>query len=362
VDERFEITLFVSPRQLSGRFDIDRVAGRPGVRLVHFDHALTSATQFLRWPAALRRAQVDITLFPYHLGASLFGGGRRFAVIHDCILETDRRFAPDARTRALYIMLTRLVIRRTTIITPSQASASAILGFYGLTVPESHVLPWGVSASFDAASFDAASFDAAAVDAAAVGPASVSGVTDELSAIGGVRLPKNYYLHVGARRPHKNVQQLVRVLAGLRADDVLILVGSADQRWADPTMELARELGVASRILTFGKVSEPELAALYRRARAFLYPSLVEGFGLPLLEAMAAGAPVVASDIPVFREVAGDAAVFVPPADTSAWVGAIRGIDDAEHRATMIDAGQRRVAAATWEKSVDRLASILITR
>ena len=152
-DERFDTTLFVSRRQLSGRFDIDRISGRPGVRVVHFDHALTSATQFLRWPAALARAQVDLTLFPYHLGASMFGGGTRFAVIHDCIMEADRRFAPDARTRALYIALTRMVIRRTTIITPSRASASAIFDCYGLAVPDSRVLPWGVAASFDPAPY-----------------------------------------------------------------------------------------------------------------------------------------------------------------------------------------------------------------
>ena len=74
---------------------------------------------------------------------------------------------------------------------------------------------------------------------------------------------------------------------------------------------------------------------------------------------MAAGAPVIASDIPVFREVAQDAAVFVPPSDTSAWVRAIRGLDGVEHRAALIAAGHRRAAAATWDRSFDRLASIL---
>jgi hypothetical protein len=95
---RFDVTLFVGRGQRSGRFDIDRIGVRPGVRLVHVDHALTSAGQYLRWPAALRRASIDVALFPYHLGASMFGGGRRFAIVHDCILEADRRFAPDART------------------------------------------------------------------------------------------------------------------------------------------------------------------------------------------------------------------------------------------------------------------------
>jgi glycosyltransferase involved in cell wall biosynthesis len=332
---RFDVILFVGRGQRSGRFDIDRIGRRQGVRLVHFDHALTSVGQFLRWPAALRRCRIDVALFPYHLGASMLGADRRFAIVHDCILEADRRFAPDTRTRSLYRLLTRVVIRRTRIITPSRASAAALLAFYGLTVPDSRVLPWGVDTSF-------------------------AGASEDLSVVAGVRLPERYYLHVGARRPHKNVQQLVRVLAGLAEPDMLILVGSPDGRWPDPTLDLARELGVAHRILAFGHVTEPELTALYRRARAFLYPSLIEGFGLPLLEAMAAGVPVVASDIPVFREVADGAAAFVPPTDTGAWVSAIRELDEPGRRAALIDAGHRRAAAATWDRAADRLASILI--
>jgi len=347
LDERFHITLFVGAKQLSDRFDIDRVARRPEVRLVHFNHALTSMTQFLRWPGALRRAQVDIVLFPYHLGAALFGGGTRFAVVHDCILETERRFAPSSRTRAMYVLLTKLVIARTEIITPSRASAAALLSFYGVTVPDSRVVPWGVGESFNPASLTAAAS---------------GGAPHAISAIGGMPLPTKYFLHVGAHRPHKNIQQLVRVLAGLPEDEALILVGSADDRWSDPTVELARALGVSSRVLILGKVSETELAALYRQAHAFLYPSLVEGFGLPLLEAMAAGVPVIASDIPVFREVAEQAAVFVPPDDTDAWVSAIRGLDVADHRAALIAAGHRRAAAASWGEAADRLASILLGR
>jgi glycosyltransferase involved in cell wall biosynthesis len=130
--------------------------------------------------------------------------------------------------------------------------------------------------------------------------------------------------------------------------------------WPDPTLELARELGVSHRILEFAGVSEPDLATLYRSARALLYPSLVEGYGLPLLEAMAAGVPVIASDVPVFREVAGDAAMLVPPFDTSAWVSAIIDLDDPGRRDALIAAGRRRAAAATWDRAADRLTSILI--
>ena len=126
-----------------------------------------------------------------------------------------------------------------------------------------------------------------------------------------------------------------------------------------PTMGLARELGVSDRVMQLPTVSEADLAALYLQSRGFLYPSLVEGFGLPLLEAMAAGAPVVASDIPVFREVAGSAAVLVPADDTGGWVRALRDLDDDAHRAALIRAGQKLAASRTWDAATDRLATIL---
>jgi glycosyltransferase involved in cell wall biosynthesis len=332
-----ELTLFLRNQPESDRFDIDTLTGRPGVRVVRFDDPLTSVTQFLRWPGVLRRAGVDAVLFPYHLGASLLGAKRRYSIVHDCILEADKRFAPDARTRLLYIALTTVVVRRTTVLTPSRASAAAVRDFYKVRVPDSHVVEWGVGTSF----------------------ASPAVGAERVADVNGVPLPDHYYLHVGARRPHKNVAQLVRALAGLPPQAHLVLVGSADARWPDPTMDLARELGVAERVIALSGVSEADLAALYHQARGFLYPSLVEGFGLPLLEAMSAGVPVVASDIPVFREVAEGAALFVPTDDTRAWIEAISALQDPTRRAALIEAGREHAAAANWQRATDRLVAIL---
>ena len=220
-----ELTLFLRNTPESDRLDIDALTSRPGVRVVRFDDPLTSVTQFLRWPRVLRRSGVDAMLFPYHLGASLFGARRRYSIVHDCILEADKRFAPDARTRLLYIALTTLVVRRTTVLTPSRASAAAVRDFYKVRVPDAHVVEWGVGTTF-----------------AARGAAHVRSGTSHVK---GVPLPDRYYLHVGARRPHKNVAQLVRALAGLPPQAHLVLVGSADARWPDNTMDVARELGVA---------------------------------------------------------------------------------------------------------------------
>jgi glycosyltransferase involved in cell wall biosynthesis len=99
---------------------------------------------------------------------------------------------------------------------------------------------------------------------------------------------------------------------------------------------------------------------LYRAAEAFAYPSLAEGFGLPVAEAMACGVPVVASDIESLREVAGDAAIFVPPGDAAAFAREIeRALEDDAARDMLREAGPRRAALFTWEDAAERTARVL---
>jgi glycosyltransferase involved in cell wall biosynthesis len=96
-------------------------------------------------------------------------------------------------------------------------------------------------------------------------------------------------------------------------------------------------------------VPEGDLQALYAGATIFAFPSFHEGFGLPVLEAMAAGAPVVASDIPAIREVAGGAAVLVPPGDVNEWVEALEALLDSPSRQTeLAGAGRERAAMFPW--------------
>jgi glycosyltransferase involved in cell wall biosynthesis len=330
----FEVVLFTSATQRTERFDLTALTSLAPVRQASFDPPLTSVLQFARWPLALRREGIQVALFPYHLGASLLGGGRRWSIVHDCILEADPRFAPDRRTRMLYMALTAVVLRRTAVITPSVASARAVERTYRARVPDDHVVGWGVDPAFGRAA-------------------------RRPDRVGGVTIPERYLLHVGARRPHKNVANLVRVLARLTADDHLVLVGSADPRWPDDVLEVARSLGVSDRVVQVSGVSESDLLGLYAGARAFVYPSLVEGFGLPLLEAFAAGLPVVASDIPVFQEVARGAALLRSPDDVPGWVQALAELDNAANRSRLVDAGFERAGQATWERSSNQLSRLL---
>jgi glycosyltransferase involved in cell wall biosynthesis len=116
--------------------------------------------------------------------------------------------------------------------------------------------------------------------------------------------------------------------------------------------------GVADRVTLTGRVTDAQLAALYERCIAVCVPSVAEGFGLPLLEAAAAGAPVVASDLPVFRELEGLAALYAPPRDEQAWADALERIvaDDALRRESAV-----RACAVAREYTWDRTAAIALT-
>jgi glycosyltransferase involved in cell wall biosynthesis len=130
-------------------------------------------------------------------------------------------------------------------------------------------------------------------------------------------------LHVGSTIPRKRIDILLETLAAiakLRPDVRLWRVGGA---FTPDQARQARELGVEERILVLPFVSRPVLAALFRRAALVMLPSEREGFGLPVIEAMACGTPVVCSDLPVLREVGGDAAEYCPLGNAAAWASRI---------------------------------------
>ncbi len=131
-------------------------------------------------------------------------------------------------------------------------------------------------------------------------------------------------LHVGSTIPRKRIDVLLRVFAGVRArgDSELRLIRVGGPLTV-PQRELARELGVESLILELPFLDRKILAAIYRKATLVLQTSDAEGFGLPVAEAMACGTPVVASDLPVLREVGGEAAIYCPPGDEAAWTAEV---------------------------------------
>jgi glycosyltransferase involved in cell wall biosynthesis len=168
-----------------------------------------------------------------------------------------------------------------------------------------------------------------------------------------LRLPPRYLLMVGTIEPRKGLDVLVRALAEPDAPRLpLVLVGQPGWGAVDPA-RLAEEAGLGrDRLCVLGRVGDAELAVVLRRAAALVVPSLAEGFGLPLLEAMAAGVPVVHTDVPALLEVAGGAGVAVPRADPRALAAGIRAVlDHPERTAARVATGRARAAQFTWERT-----------
>jgi glycosyltransferase involved in cell wall biosynthesis len=169
------------------------------------------------------------------------------------------------------------------------------------------------------------------------------------------RLPAGYVLYVGARKKHKNLDLLLRAWSAMNDPErpPLVLSGAP---WpaGDPHAKLVAELGLAKWIHFAGHLEDDAaLAALYAGAALYAHPALWEGFGLPPLEAMASGAPVVTSNVSSLPEVTGDAAVLVDPHDTSSIVQGVRRVlSDPDFADQLRLRGPVRARQFSWERSV----------
>lgn len=163
---------------------------------------------------------------------------------------------------------------------------------------------------------------------------------------------ENVILNVGAIQKRKNVERLVAAFEAVAPEWRLVLAGSDGYGAAEIHARIAAS-PVRDRIHALGYVTPAELAGWYARARIFAFPSLDEGFGMPLLEAMAAGVPVVTSNRSALPEVAGDAALVVDPFDTDSLAEALRKLTrDPDLRGQLAKRGMERAALFTWEKAV----------
>lgn len=169
----------------------------------------------------------------------------------------------------------------------------------------------------------------------------------------GLNLPRTYLLFAGTLEPRKNISLLIDALISGRTDIPLVLTGWegwGDKKW----LETIRKHGLEKRIFRTGYVDDDTLACLYSGAQAFIYPSLYEGFGLPLLEAMSCGCPVICSRAASLPEVAGDAALLVNPHDSTELAHTIETLlTDSGQRRETISKGRQRAALFSWEKTAE---------
>ena len=192
-----------------------------------------------------------------------------------------------------------------------------------------------------------------------VDPAFVPGDRASARAALGVPAGRPVLLHVGSEERRKNVETLLAALAGLvrrRRDVLLVRVGGGSAR----SRRMIARLGLGARVRYCSDLAEGDLLRWYRAADAFIFPSLYEGFGLPVLEALACGCPVVAANRTSVPEITGDAALLVAePLDPHALATAIeRVLDDAGLAAALAAAGPRRAAAFTWPGAAARTLEV----
>jgi alpha-1,3-rhamnosyl/mannosyltransferase len=181
----------------------------------------------------------------------------------------------------------------------------------------------------------------------------------------------HYVLYLGSNKPHKNLVRLIeawRIVASsfqlpasgldLNLNLSLVIAGSWDARYPEARHRVA-ELGLADRVVFLGPVAEAELPALYTGAELFVFPSLYEGFGLPVLEAMACGTPVVCSNVSSLPEVAGDAACQVNPLAVDELAAAIgRVLGDAALRQQMRERGLAQAARFSWPRTAQETLAV----
>ena len=178
-------------------------------------------------------------------------------------------------------------------------------------------------------------------------------------------LPEHFVFFLGTIEPRKNVSRLVEAFAALPASSSMeassphLIIAGGRGWFSDPVFARIEELGIKDRVHVVGYVPEEEKMLWYGAATCFCYPSLYEGFGLPPLEAMACGVPVITSDTSSLPEVVGDAGLTVPPDQTSALSEALhRVLSDGVLRATLSEKGLARAVKFSWAESARQTAAV----
>jgi len=282
----------------------------------------------VRLPLALRPARPDLLFVPAH--AIPFGWpGRSLTVVHDLAFERHPEAYSFAERSYLQLTTRWAALRCPLLIAPSESTRRDLVELYHVAPERVRVVPLGGGEQVDRAAAPA-------------------------KRLGELGLEGTFVLQVGRIEARKN--QAAALAAVERLDGVTLAVAGPER---DPA--LAARLRASSRCRVLGRVDEPTLELLYRRARAVVVPSLYEGFGLPVLEAMARGQVVVAARASSLPEVGGDAALYVDdPTDPAELAGVLEtAIGDRKVRARLVQAARKRAAGFTWDRCAAGVAEVV---
>ena len=327
------ISLLTTRDDRSSRFDLEALEAL-GIQLVQTRAPIRGLRQQVELPKLLRKLEAEIFHAPYFITAyrapcpTLIG-------IYDTIIEQFPETLPSLEARTAARLGMRMALRSAhTLITLSRAAKKDLVETYNLPSDRIVVTPGAPPENFQPADEE-----------------TIEELRTRLS------LPGRYALHVGTNKPHKNLERLLQAWAKAQreaeagskmAECGLVFAGAHDTRHPLPKV-IARELGL-KRVRCLGAVEESDLATLYSGAAVFLMPSLVEGFGLPVLEAMACGTPVACARSASLPEVAGHAAIYFDPLDEASIVEALaRVLKNPSYCSVLGQRGRVRAEQLTWK-------------
>jgi alpha-1,3-rhamnosyl/mannosyltransferase len=240
---------------------------------------------------------------------------------------------PNERVAYLRRQLPHSLLNARHIIVDAQSTRQELIDIFDLPGEQISVIPLGVDPSFHTVN---------------TGPTSSTLERFELR-------PKHYLLSVGTLEPRKNIERTLQAYTALpeylRKDFPLVLSGG--KGWKDAAIHARlKQIKPPGRVILTGYVDHHDLLALYAACTAFVYPSLYEGFGLPILEGMAAGAPVITSNVSAMPEVAGDAALLIDPNSVDELAAAMQHVLEDQHLAADLSKrGQARARDFTWART-----------
>jgi glycosyltransferase involved in cell wall biosynthesis len=291
-------------------------------------------------PLNLVRARADLFHAPHYVLPALTPC-RSIVTIHDCIHLMFPQYLPGRLAHAGVRVAYRVAASRSErVLTVSEASKRDILRFCAIPPDKVDVIYNAIDERFDQPPDEA----------------QITRVRERY------QLHDRFLLYSGNVMPHKNLERIIEAFARVRqrgSDQIkLLITGSEISRYASLRRAVHRH-NLHKYVRFFGFLSPETLATLYHLADAFVFPSLYEGFGLPPLEAMASGTPVLTSNVSSLPEVVDDAALLVDPYDPEAIAdGMQRILSDTSLRARLIDRGHIRAAHFSWEESVKRVLTI----
>ena len=322
---------------LAERFNLDIIAGSGkqfhGNVLIKAPESITlekgkiAAVRRYLWGRSLRFGSDRLVYSPTQHGLPNQSG--QIITVHDLL---QLRFPHQYPHIYIYLrfLLPRLMKKCRAVFTVSEASRQDIFRFYGYPLERIFVIPNGV-------------------DTTAFSPnPSIRAGSDP------------FLLMVGGRYPHKNVVEALDMSQYWKNDYRLIIASCNYGSYRRVLERKVRDLGLADRVEFKDYLAHDELLRLYQGATALVFPSHIEGFGIPPLEAIACGTPVIASDIPVLREVLGEVAQFVKLGSPQSWAEAINSLKDSSTINSRLVEGQKLLSKFSWNNAANALERTLL--